>query len=386
MFKPFIALVSGCALSVCGLYSTSEARRTSVSRAVPPQTPPIRAKTELQTQTLRAASATLPTYPHEGTYATGKLAGSAVSNLYAWYLGHQGSIPKRLTVNWDAQLASLWARKYRMSNKPVVRATGATLVREYHMGDPGRMSLRQYQQLADQQSRLVCSSLNWRTVGAAYFANKDRTRFNVAKTLLVKRMCSRINGQLVMAYAMTELMPAGGSYSYQVMDFLLRNAGRRYVESLPALNDQLTSFGPFQFTSQAIYDIGTSSVLGGASKMNRALPAHVRIPSSVSLLRGDAHLRAASLFALHNVAVFAKRLDDRQLAVFERTARKHPAELAQLIATAHNKPVVAYRSGVRWLSEKQLANYRAKCPKASRIYATKTHKNFLSLVGRAMGN
>jgi hypothetical protein len=72
----------------------------------------------------------MPVIPHSGVYATGKLSGSTVSDLYASYLGHTGMIPKKLSIDWNRQLTRLWARKNAISGTTAVRETGAMLVAE----------------------------------------------------------------------------------------------------------------------------------------------------------------------------------------------------------------------------------------------------------------
>ncbi len=330
-----------------------------------------------QARTIRLLR-TIPDVSHTSVHGTGKLAGSSVSDLYAAYVGVTGKVPKSVRINWNLQLKSLWAHKFRITSKTAVRDTGNMLVEEYNHLDPERMTLEQYQAIADTQSRIVYRSLNWAQVGKAYFYNGKTKSVDAQKLALLKRVTANIHGRTLVAYAMTELLPTSGSYGREYMDFLLRGGGRRYVESLPALHDKLTSFGPFQFTAQAVFDTGSGAV-GGASLMNRALPVGLRTPVSVTLFRGNDHLRAAELFAIANVAMFIRRLNPKHVGVFERIADSRTIELAQFIATAHNKPVVAYAAGVRWLDAKAGTTYQHGCPEVSRLYASKTEQNYRSL-------
>lgn len=319
----------------------------------------------------------IPSQSRKGTYATGKLAGSTVSDLYALYIGRSGTLPKTLTIDWSLQLQNLWARKAAISKTGIVKVTGDMLVAEYARLNPERMSIGQYESRAGTQAHLMYRSLDWGQVGEMYFVTKAGTT-DTRKLALLKRVSAGISGRTLVAYNMTELFPSSGNYSGAYLDFLLRNAGLRYVESLPAIHDPLTSFGSFQFTSNAVYDTG-SVAIGGASRVNRALPKSLRIPGSVTLLRGDQHLRAAYLFAVSNLAVFIRRLDEKHLATFERVAGSKSLQLAQFIATAHNKPAVAYSSGTKWLTAKAKSEYRTSCPAVSRRYATKTFENFQAL-------
>lgn len=368
-------MISSFTCFVLGVACASPQPSSSVSMSIPaPQK--AQSGVAFQKRSVKMLRA-LPSQSRSGTYDTGKLAGSTVSDLYAWYLGHTGIVPKKLTVNWSLQLQNLWAHKAAISKTGIVKVTGDMLVAEYTRFDPERMSLGDYESVADKQARLVYRNLDWGQVGEMYFVTKDGTT-DTRRLALLKRVSANIKGRTLVAYAMTELLPSSGNYSGAYLDFLLRNGGRRYVESLPAIHDPLTSYGPFQFTSKAVYDTGTVAV-GGASRVNRALPQKLRIPGSVTLFRGDQHLRAAYLFAVSNLAVFIRKLDEKHLATFERVASSKSLQLAQFIATAHNKPAVAYASGMKWLTAKAKPEYRASCPAVSRRYATKTFENFQAL-------
>lgn len=356
------------------------AERASVVLEVPP---PARAKAShaYQSKTVRLLRM-IPVKPHRGTYHTGKLAGSHVSSHYAWYLGVSRTIPKKLSVDWNERITRLWERKYDRADITVVHDTGSMLVAEYKRLDPGRTTLVKYQSHASKEARRIYKSLDWDEVGRLYFRDPHTKRVDQQKLALLKRISKRIDGRMLIAYMMTELLPTSGKFGREYLDFLLRNAGSRYVESLPALHDDLTSFGPFQFTSHAVgvYYEGSVLRVGGASKMGRALPRSLWIPDSVALLRGDDHVRAAELFAIHNIANLIRQLDEQQMTLFEQGVRKNPMMLVQFIATAHNKPTVAYRAALKWIDAKKRQNYQASCPEHSREYAQKTKTNFLVLV------
>lgn len=380
-------VILALALTTLGESSTAQeyrAAQSTVRMQIPPATRMTASHTD-QSETVRMLR-TVPVVPHAGTFATGSLAGSAAGNLYAWYIGQNGVIPRNLAVDWNRQINRVWNRKYAITKKVVAHDTGAMLVAEYERMDPQRMSLGKYQAIAGAQAKLVCDSLDWAQVSRSYFYDWKTKSLDTVRATLLKRVCALVDGRMLISYGMTELFPTAGESGRGYLEFLLRNAGRRYVESIPALHDPLTSFGFFQFTSKAVYDVGDGGAIGGASKMSRALPKSLRLPGSVALLRGDQHFRAGKLFALHNIAVFLKRLDDRHLAAFERKARTQPSEIAQLIATAHNKPEVAYRAGLAWFNANSATSYQDGCPTASRLYAQKTHKNFLALAIDAIGS
>ena len=308
-------------------------------------------------------------------YDTGVLAGRKAGDLYAAYLGYNGKvIPTELKVDWTAQLDKLWTRKSGRRNvTSVARQAHEALVAEYLAKDPGKITLESYQEIAGNQARAICTELDWDQAGEIY-------RLNTRETALLKRVSCNMGGRVLLAYAMAELLPStDGELNRDYLDFLLQHGGRRYVESLPALHDDLTSFGPLQFTQYAVYD--TPRERRGASKVNIALPAssELSIPGSTLRLRENDHFRAAYMFAVSNLADGIRKLNGRQLAVFERVAGPRGVDVAQFIAVAHNKPVVGRQSLERWLDSGARGSYRDSCPRVSRMYATKTLNNYLAL-------
>jgi hypothetical protein len=75
---------------------------------------------------------------------------------------------------------------------------------------------------------------------------------------------------------MTELFPSMDKMNKDVLDFLLRHGGEELVYHLPAVNDDYASFGPYQFTSFAVYN--AEGQKKGASILNDFLPSGIRIP------------------------------------------------------------------------------------------------------------
>ena len=305
-------------------------------------------------------------------YQTGPLAGRKAGDLYAAYLGYSGTvIPTELKINWVKQLDALWTRKSnRRGVTPVAKQAHQSLVAEYASLDPGRTNLESYQKVAGEHAKTICAELDWNQVQRMY-------RLNDREGALLKRVSCNMGGRVLLAYAMAELLPsANGDLNRDYLDFLLQHGGRRYVESLPALHDDITSFGPLQFTHFAVYDADERR---GASKVNTALPTQLRIPGSTLRLRGDDHLKAAYLFAVSNLADGIRGLNDRQLRTFEQVAGPRGVDVAQYVATAHNKPAVARQSLRRWLDNGAQSSYLVSCPRVSRLYATKTLKNYQAL-------
>lgn len=327
---------------------------------------------------LRNHAPTLEQPSASSEYPMGKLAGRNIGSLYAIYIGYEGKIPSRLKINWPQRMEYMWTAKVTNShNNRVVRQTRDKLLPEFAHGEPKRMSLAAYLKVADGQADLLHKKLDWDKVGSMYFTRQGKV--NKRKQRLLKNVAGQVRGNELIAYALTELMPGqnDGAFNRDFLDFLLRQGGREFVERIPALYDDRTSFGTYQFTSFALYDVPGER--RGASNVNQALPPMYRIPGSVMLLRENDHFKAAYLFAVHNLAVAIARLDDKQVHTFERNRRQKVDSIVEFIAVAHHGPAAAYNACGRWLDNKAKQPFRNSCSGRYRTYANKTANNYKAL-------
>ncbi|MBI2102555.1 hypothetical protein HYT55_01850 [Candidatus Woesearchaeota archaeon] len=311
-------------------------------------------------------------------------------NLEALYLGagqdqrtikrllgpHCANLKKNKKPDFEAALAALWDYKtdHRSARNPAAKQAERELVREYRR-NPHKTTLKEYIKDADKTTSQVYDSLNWSKVREAYHLSAEKTK-------LLQKGLKTIRGKEIIAYGMTELFPStDGKRNTKVLDYLLREAGATYLESLPAMYDKYSSFGMWQFTSFAICD--SRDCLEGASKMSRALPAKYQIPGSVNKLRGDDHVAAAYLFAANNLALLISRLTPKQQKNLEKhletTAKRKDDDLVQFIATAHHLPGIAIRNARSWLTEGTKKDFSAYSKRKLRQYATKTKNNYAAL-------
>ncbi len=324
--------------------------------------------------------ASLPKRPAQ-RYDTGELAGRKVCDLCAEYLAltckpkAPAVIPATLAVNWDQTLTNLWLRKVaRAPHNPVVSQTSVLLVREYLTGDRGLTTFEAYKHSASTESNRLWLTLDWDRVGAMYYARVPDA-LAARKLKLLRDIAGQVRGRDLMSYGAAELMPSGeGRFNRAFIDFILRNGGSNWFERVPAEHDGMTSYGFFQFTSFALYDV--RGVRRGASKPNQALPKSLRIPGSVIRLRGHDHFRAAYLFAVDNLAEFILRLNPRELATFERVWRTSDRSVAEFVALAHHSPGTAYGAGRRWLDHGGRSDFAVSTSRIAHIYAAKAAANY----------
>ncbi len=319
--------------------------------------------------------------PKPKAYPVSKhLQGRNMVDLYTMYTGRTGPMPEVWRVDFDKRLEIMWQIKNRRSgnNRTVVNA-GRRLRWNYREKDHAQISLKEYRQEADQVVKEVFTKLNWQK----YASIKKLRPEELSK---LKSIISNITGEHLLAYCLTELMPGkDGHLNTEVLSFLLKSAGRRYLESIPAVYDPKTSFGPYQFTEYALFDGYVKDKQGhktrerrGASIVNQCLPDNLKIPGSVAKLRGNDHHKAAFLFTIDNIANLLHKISWNEFRVLSNKAKE--ADIMAYVATAHHGPAKAKSYARAWLAGGARRPYKDYCTnKIYRLYAEKTQNNLNAL-------
>jgi len=309
-------------------------------------------------------------------YQSGNLQGLRVNGLFGNYLGVEGKIDEEISADFRDQLEKLWQKKLDRSNNSVVKATFSERVKPYIDGTltPTRISLDDYMKQASSSIQQVRDNLDWDIVQERVpLGNQADRKLNILKSIT-----DQIDAKTLTAYALTELMPSEKAQTnISVLDFLLRNAGREYVELIPAMYDKFTSFGPYQWTQYAVFDANGET--RGASRVNRAIPKELRIPGSVIYLKGNDHHKAAFLNAVANLGDMIAGLNDSQLKVLERVHKTRNKDITEFIAGAHHSPANARKIAKRWLDNDAKLEYLASCHRRHIAYARKTYQNWEAL-------
>ncbi len=275
-------------------------------------------------------------------YPTGRLAGRKFAGLLSAYtIGEEREVRPLEPIDFRGRLAQLWKKKLAYVKEkhpnryPQVFAAAKELFTSYDQGKAARMSLSEYRRRADASIQEVRKDFSIRNV-TGLVAFKDLADNQLRLLTLLE---GSITGKDLIAYALTELMPTQGANSMigvDVLDFLLQNAGVEFVDKIPALYDGHVSFGPYQFTSGALSESdGRSS---GASLIQR-VARRQHIPPHVSELAGDAHHKAAYLFAVYNLSLLVRKLDDPLARALVREWQFLPKQsIVEFIASAHHLP------------------------------------------------
>lgn len=317
-----------------------------------------------------------PLRKNGGPFDAGALEGYNLSNfLYTTLTGLSGEVPKKVTVDFDAQLLKMYKEKSKKSKNPVVDGAYKERIQEYINGVPTYMTLDDYVLEAEKSTDFINQNIDWNKI-------KKLKKLTDYETKLLKSISLSLDGKDLISYGLTELMPSqtDGKKNMAVADFILRNAGREYLELIPAMADKLTSFGFFQFTQYALYNhLGE---IRGASIINKALPKDKRIADSVVELRKNDHFKAAYMLGINNVADLIKSLSRSQLGTLASSGINKKSEIVKYIATAHNKPKYAIISAKSWLDNKGEYNFFDTVHSQVESYARKTHVNWYSLHGK----
>lgn len=315
-----------------------------------------------------------PVKKNGGPFDTGALEGYTLSGLYSTITGINGKVPKKVDVDFDTQLLKMFNIKSKISDNKVIDNDYKERVQEYIDSTPTYMTLEQYIDEADNSVHFIKDNLDWNKVGKLKGLNEHESK-------LLESIAKSLNGRDLLGYGLTELMPSqtDGKKNMAALDFLLRNAGREYVELIPAMGDKLTSHGTFQFTPYAIYN--ANGEVRGASIINLALPPDKRIPDSVIKLRGNDHFKAAYMFATGNIAEMIKGLSRSRQSKLETKGAKNKSELIKYVAASHYKPVYARKSANQWIDNGCNDDFLKTVHSQVESYALKTHVNWHALYG-----
>lgn len=342
---------------------------------------------------------------------TGSLAGRKVGDLFAYYLGLEpGSVvPPVLTVNFAQVLEHLWDRKVALvarkkaENDLWIQNTKEN-GRKIFFGQyaekwgKGEVDTRTMPEVIAHADRVIADtnkSLDWSGFNTLKIKNAEGRdyapfgKLNQAAVRIVHDIANEITGEMLMAYSVTELMPSlvDGEQNVEEYRLLMQYAGAEFLNGAPALGDPFLSTGPFQFTQFAIFD--AEGERRGASIINQLAPKGTRIPGSVSKLTTlDSQLKAAHLFAIHNIALLVQDIvkDSNQDRKVKRLTtliknKEFQAGLVQYIASAHHAPGAAIPAFKKWLDVGMKGSHAAHASNKldMKAYIKKSFLNFVAL-------
>lgn len=244
-------------------------------------------------------------------------------------------------------------------------------------------------------------------------AIQSRWKFGPEAGTLMKKLARSINGSVLLACSMTELLPhVDGKINVKLYDLLARHAGKAFFSRIPSLGDNLPSFGPMQHTRYSINKAHRSTVDTLASKTSGAslIAPYVRseskpIPDILEeVTTFEEHIQGAYLNAIFNLITCVRKIDDMSTAWHPTKRAERMAELGKLsprdiaifVSILHHRPKVAIEDCNKYLdariafAKKTPAQQQKLKPptslteytsKALELYARKTASNYDALSG-----
>ena len=300
-----------------------------------------------------------------------------VRNPNSLYSGVEGKAEAFEKVNFCKQMKIAWQAKVnRKQITPAAQKAIPYITDQYCNGTRTITDLKTY--VGDVDERIVESYTNLDFEGLCEKQNVDEAGCHVVKTL-----AESIDGEHIVAYGMTELMPNSveGIFNARLLDQNLRYAGLEFWMSVPALGDPLASKGLYQFTSYAIgHD---NSGRKGASVVNGFLPKKYRTSDSVVGplgLKADEHDRAAYHFVLYNTLTLVSKLNERERNTLLKVINDgRMDELAEFFATSHHAPAPVRKAAKKWLADGAKKPFKSYLKGRFVPYAKKTRVNLIGL-------
>ena len=292
--------------------------------------------------------------------STGRLAGHTVNDFNTRnILGVQGTIPQTtLEHDYQAQLRHLWQLKEINSGAtPQARRLGEQLINEYNQETATKMSLDEY--INEFNHTIQNTEVDWQRLQATKLFGQPQ------KLPLLQELASNIDAKDLLAYQITELVGTGnGERDVAALDYVLRRAGREYVESIPSTGDNLASFAGSQITSRAVDEI------------NRTQNTNFNLED----LRGNDHHETAYRNALTHLADLVREAPDEELLRTLTTTNRDV--LALYLAVANYRPANSRLAIGEWMKNPQ-SNFSFHLKDNGRIkaraYAKKTYSNLQAL-------
>jgi hypothetical protein len=311
-------------------------------------------------------------------------------NIYAYYLGVDDGAPIPLAVTVDGRkvLVKFYDEKedfirrsrrfserekeqyLRNCQQARTHALAQFDARENFEVFP---SIAAFVERIDAISNRVHSALDWAEI-------ERRMGLSSEELELVRNLSGKVDGKMLLAYALTELFPAQTGLSIKIFEQYIKNGGVHILELIPAIYDRYISHGLAQFTSFALKDTGTEIV--GASVINRALPEAEQIPRSV--LYTDTYqeqFKGMHLFGVYNMARLVKRLNRNERALLRNNLEAPVLGIAltQFLASAHHAPAHGYTAMQRFIRAGMRGSHKEHARERVQPYIQEAHDYYREL-------
>lgn len=292
------------------------------------------------------------------------------------YLDLQKSGPDAFrTVNYKNNLKKLWQHKFDTRPKSWTMAAMSWVytrtIEPLVESKEGftQYSLQRWMKDMDQDIAIINQHIDWTKVCKL-------TWVSLSNKELLATIFERMESKHILSYLCTELFgDLPGEFSLHYLNYLFTHAGKEYVYHIPAIYDDMASFGPYQLTSSVVRH--DEKVKWSANTIQQALPEHLRsIPWSMYKLTPEQQNSATYLNMIYNFALLINKLEKhKSLSTQLKNLDKIDMEIVlQFLAVSHNSPRSAINWAISWMNHKAKKPYAEYVPGKKSIYAKRTSK------------
>ncbi|MGM5487375.1 MAG: hypothetical protein ACQESG_00335 [Nanobdellota archaeon] len=335
-----------------------------------------------------AGKSQIPDTPKPTVVEMGELAGSRFANLFTDYTGIEGLVPEKATIDFTAQIRSTWHEKMKANDSDTIKNFYQNEVLQYDHTTTEKVSFQEYLDSIDQIIDNTYQHIDWEKVRRRKpigFKKVDDVRKAIplddTRLDILKGMAGVITADHMTSYACTETMPSShGEKNLAVFEFLVEKAGPEFIYNIASQGDNHFSFGPYQLTPPVVGESGKYDATG-ASIIGKALPEHLKPPTSLEEVTGEEHHRVAYLLAINNIADALRKVDDQHLQTLSDNWENHIGDLARYIAVANHHPKDAHKAFQYWAENDAQHDLRVSCSERLLPYIHKTSENLAALSG-----
>lgn len=234
-------------------------------------------------------------------------------------------------IDFKFALSELWNRKNRRPNVDGRFSSEAErMINSYDAKSSNKTDFTTYKANVREELESILGDLNSNGFFKKHF-DEEKNAGHPERQRFLENYMSNINEKTVMSYYLTELFPdANPALNAVFFNKLLKEAGEDFINKIPALADDLLSFGPAQLTSHVINPRGAPSLNAYLSEFNR-------IPASMSdYATTSDHVKGSVLTMLYNAEILMNTLfNNNQLTNFNNEFEKLDSDKQKLLVTGH---------------------------------------------------
>lgn len=275
----------------------------------------------------------------------GRLTGVSFAHEFQMMMGIEGRAKEVENIDFRKNISIMWRAKLERYKRnagdysPTLLQAAQKAISEYSTGDQNSSSLSAENENINTIINSLRRKINFVAIGNRFKSSNSKKR-------LFDRLQSFITSKSLLNYSLTEIMPPSNGtvrVGISMFDFLLKHAGTKFLDFIPALNDDLLSMGPYQFTPPALSDAITFQA--------RYLTGGTPLTRDVSELRMADNHAAAFLFGLNNLVFAIDKIENLDHLLDNSFTNNliTTVDVEDFLTAAHHSPVRAYEAFKKFL-------------------------------------